>query len=126
MQKMMVTVFAPLLFLCFINDLPTNILSTVRLYADDVILCTPINSKEDCYQLQKDLTILERWENKWKMTFNVQKCEFIRIIHKKKSILYHYTLYNTVVQEVTHTKYLGLTIDSKLSWSENIRQITNK
>ena len=120
------TVLAPLLFLCFINDLPKNILSTVSLYADDVILYTPINSKEDCYQLQKDLTILERWANKWKMTFNVQKCEFIRITHKKKPIFYHYTLYDTVVQEVTHTKYLGLTIDSKLSWSEHIRQITNK
>ena len=120
------TVLAPLLFLCFINDLPKNILSTVRLYADDVILYTPINSKEDCYQLQKDLTILERWENKWKMAFNVKKCEFIRITYKKKPIFYHYTLYDTVVQEVTHTKYLGLTIDSKLSWSEHIRQITNK
>ena len=120
------TVLAPLLFLCFINDLPKNILSTVRLYADDVILYTPINSKEDCYQLQKDLTILERWANKWKMAFNVKKCEFIRITHKKKPIFYHYTLYDTVVQEVTHTKYLGLTIDSKLSWSEHIRQITNR
>ena len=120
------TVLAPLLFLCFIYDLPKNILSTVRLYADDVILYIPINSKEDCYQLQKDLTILERWANKWKMAFNVKKCEFIRITYKKKPIFYHYTLYDTVVQEVTHTKYLGLTIDSKLSWSEHIRQITNK
>ncbi|XP_065895940.1 uncharacterized protein [Dysidea avara] len=120
------TVLAPLLFLYFINDLPKNILSTVRLYVDDVILYIPINSKEDCYQLQKDLTILERWANKWKMAFNVKKCEFIRITYKKKPIFYHYTLYDTVVQEVTHTKYLGLTIDSKLSWSEHIRQITNK
>ena len=80
----------------------------------------------DCYQLQKDLTILERWANKWKMTFNVQKCEFIRITHKKKPIFYHYTLYDTVVQEVTHTKYLGLTVDSKQSWSEHIRQKLTK
>jgi len=120
------TVLAPLLFLCFINDLPNNILSTVRLYADDVILYASINSTEDCHQLQKDLAILERWANKWKMTFNVQKCEFIRITQKKRPIVYQYTLYNNVLQEVTHTTYLGLTINSTLSWSEHIRRITSK
>jgi len=120
------TVLAPLLFLCFINDLPKNILSTVRIYADDVILYTPVNSIEDCYQLQNDLATLERWANQWKMTFNIQKCEFLRITLKKKPILHQYTLYDTVVQEVTQTKYLGLTIDSRLSWTEHIRQITKK
>ena len=120
------TVLAPLLFVFFINDLPTGILSTVRLYADDVILYITVNSIDDCHQLQKDLALLERWANKWQMTFNVQKCKFIRITLKKNPILYHYTLYDTIVQEVEHTKYLGLTIDSRLSWSEHIRQITSK
>ena len=59
------TVLAPLLFLCFINDLPTNILSTVRLYANDIILYASINSIEDCHKLQKDLATLEKWANKW-------------------------------------------------------------
>jgi len=54
------TVLAPLLFLCFINDLPNNILSTVRLYADDVILYASNNSTEDCHKLQKDLATLEK------------------------------------------------------------------
>jgi len=121
------TVLAPLLvlFLCFINDLPNNILSTVRLYADDVILYASTNTIEDCHELQKDLATLEKWANKWKMTFNVQKSEFIRITHKKRPIVYQYTLYNNVVQEVTHTTYLGFTINSMLSWSEHIRQITS-
>jgi len=56
------TVLAPL-FLCFSNDLPKNILSTVRLYVDDVILYTTVNSKEDFYELQKDLDTLEGWAN---------------------------------------------------------------
>ena len=31
------TALAPLLFLCYINDLPENLISKVKLYADDVI-----------------------------------------------------------------------------------------
>jgi len=47
------TVLAPLLFLCFINDLLHSITSTVRLYADDVLLYRSIHSVEDCCNLQQ-------------------------------------------------------------------------
>ena len=120
------TVLAPLLFLCFINDLPNNILSTVRLYADDVILYTAINTVEDCNKLQHDLNTLVRWAEDWKMSFNLQKCEFLRITLKKNPIAVQYTLHDYTIHEVTHAKYLGVVIDSKLSWSEHIKQVTNK
>jgi len=41
------TVLAPLLFLTYINDLPTSVISKVDLYADDVILYSNISSVED-------------------------------------------------------------------------------
>ena len=71
------TVLAPLLFLCFINDLPNNIMSSVKLYADDVILYSSIDSEEDCHNLQHDLHTLEKWSTDWNMPFNIQKCEFL-------------------------------------------------
>ena len=37
------TVLVPLLFLCYINDLPQNVISGVKLYADDVLLYTTIH-----------------------------------------------------------------------------------
>ena len=60
------------------------------------------------------------------MSFNLQKCEFLRIMHKKNPIVVQYTLHDNAVHEVTHAKYLGVVIDSKLSWSEHIKQVTNR
>ena len=42
------TVLAPLLFLCYINDITKDISSSIKLYANDVLIYNIINSKEDC------------------------------------------------------------------------------
>jgi len=120
------TVLAPLLFLCFINDLPKGILSKIKLYADDVLLYNTIHTQQDCQQLQKDLDLLGNWAAKWKMVFNPQKCEFIRITKKKHPTLNKYYIQNKEIKEVTHAKYLGITLSHNLSWSEHIKKITNK
>ena len=120
------TVLAPLLFLCFINDLPNNISSKIKLYADDVLLYATIRTEQDCNQLQKDLDVLGKWADNWKMVFNPQKCEFLRIANKKHTILAQYNVQNKPIKEVNHAKYLGVTISQNLSWSEHIKQITSK
>ena len=119
------TVLAPLLFLCFINDLH-GIMSKIKLYADDVLLYNIIHSQEDCYNLQQDLNLLEEWTTKWKMTFNLQKCEFLRITNKKYPIFAQYLIQNEIIREATHAKHLAVTIDQSLKWSEYVKQITNK
>ena len=55
------TVLAPLLFLLYINDISNNINSTIRLYADDVLIYRVIESETDCQSLQDDLNELEHW-----------------------------------------------------------------
>ena len=82
------TVLAPLLFLIYINDLPTSVHNKVRLYADDVFLYCYINSKDDCISPQQDLDALEKWSIVWQMFFNPSKCEFIRHKQEKPYILY--------------------------------------
>ena len=90
------TVLAPLLFLIYINDLPTNVLSKVGMYADDVILYSNISSVEDCHLLQKDLELLSQWSFKWKMSFNAKKCEFLRITNKKNFVPFRYRINNDI------------------------------
>ena len=49
------SVFGPVLYVVFINDLPDNIRSSVRLFADDCVLYRNICSPSDCLILQDDL-----------------------------------------------------------------------
>ena len=46
------SVLGPILFLIFINDLPDNINSTVRLFADDCVLYRNIRGSEVQYLLR--------------------------------------------------------------------------
>ena len=64
------TVLGPLLFLVYINDLPSRVNSTARLFADDCLLYRVIKSTDDYHTLQQDLDLLQQWENEWQMSFN--------------------------------------------------------
>ena len=55
------TVLGPLLFLCYINDLPAAVKSQVRLFADDCLLYRQIRTFTDHIALQEDLKKLEKW-----------------------------------------------------------------
>ena len=82
------SVLGPILFLIFINDLPDNIKSSVRLFADDCVLYRNIHSLQDC--LRKILTVLGsgRPIGKWSsMLPNVTPWEWLGITHTNKSFM---------------------------------------
>ena len=60
------SVLFPILFLCYINDLPEQVSSKCRLLADDSILYREIRTPQDSRVLQDDLDALAAWE-KWGM-----------------------------------------------------------
>ena len=77
------TVPGPLFLLIYINDLPDNIHSTVRLFADDCVLYREINNQLDSQELQKDLDELTKWEHDWQIHFNPDKCFVMRLTHAR-------------------------------------------
>ena len=78
------TVLAPLLFLIYINDMPSTVSSTIGLFPDDASIYRLIRNIEDCKILQYDLQKLIQWEQSWSMEFHPDKYEVLRNINKRK------------------------------------------
>ena len=93
------SILGPVLFLCFINDMPNNISSTIRLYADDCILYLPIFNINDCKMLQHDLEVLSKWSEAWMLDFNVSKCKIMKMSRKHHNITY---IYSIIGQELSN------------------------
>jgi len=111
-----------LTFLLYINDLPRNITSTIRLYADNTVVYRIIHSTNDIQKLQEDLNILHQWTKDWFMLFNISRCEHLTISNKQLPLNLEHKIANTV----TKLHLLGVTITQNLSWKEHITKITNK
>ncbi len=93
------TVMGLLLFLLYINNLPENLTSLVRLFPDDFVLYHEINSNQDTNLLQQDLDLLNKWE-KWQMDFNASKCAVLCFHPTKKPVNSNYFIHGTRLDTV--------------------------
>ena len=119
------SVLGPVLFLAYINDLPEQVTSQVRLFADDTVVYITIHKHTDSQILQDDLHKLELWEGKWNMEFNPSKCQVIHISTSRNPIDTSYTLHGQVLEATSSARYLGVDIANDLSWKPHINRITS-
>ena len=77
------SVLGPVLFLAHINDLPEQVKSKVRLFADGTAMYLAISSLPEASNLQDDLIQLEKWEKSWDLDFNPIKCQLLHITRSK-------------------------------------------
>ena len=120
------TVLGPLLFLIFVSDLPSVVHphTALRLFADDCVIYRSISSLVDQLQLQSDLNALYRWGQCWGMQFNAKKCNIMRTGNVTRTFFYN--INQCILEEVTQSTYLGVTITNNLSWSPHISSIVSK
>ena len=127
------SVLGPVLFLIFINDLPLEVLSPLSLFADDSKIFTRIVTSKKFTKwtgfdgqsaLQRDLTRVQEWADKWKMEFNVGKCKIMHIGNKNPRKMYE--MGGTELQTTSAERDLGVTLDDKLDLGKHIKSIVAK
>ena len=66
------SILGPLLFLIYINDLPNELKSNAKLFADNTSLFTIVKDEtESANILSNDLSEISKWAYDWKMLFNL-------------------------------------------------------
>ena len=73
------SVLGQILFLVYINDLPQDIVSQVRLFADDTAIYLTFENQGDSDKSQRDLDRLQPWGARWDMEFNPYMCQVVRV-----------------------------------------------
>jgi hypothetical protein len=110
------SVLGPVLFLIYINDLDSTLISRLGKFADDTKLCKCVSDLKDVDALQSDLNNLHKWSIDWQMTLNVDKCTVMHVGRSNKC--YSYTLGNKELTSSVKEKDLGVIIDNTLKFSE--------
>jgi len=119
------SVLGPLLFLIYINDLPDNLVTNIKLFADDTSLYIEVEDPEQSAEIMNsDLQTIKSWADQWLVNFSASKtklmtCSFRNTNHP--NIMFD----NVLLTETKSNKHLGLTLCSNLNWSEHIRSILN-
>ena len=114
------SVLGPCLFLYYINDVPENVNSKVRLFADDTIMHLAFKYNKQSASLQKYLDQLAKWESEWQMAFHPHKRQVISISRRRSVYRNKYYLHGHTVAHVTSVKYLGVTLAEDMSCHKHI------
>ena len=122
------SVIAPILSLIYINDLPNNLKSTVRLFADDTIIYMTISNGNgtDATALQQELDKLAKWVETWQLEFHPQKCSVLHITRSRNPKYKQHTLHGRILVKQDNSKYLGVVINKTLFWNNHINDVTKK
>ena len=122
------SILGPLLFLIYINDLPNDLQSNPKLFADDTSLFSIVQDiTTSTVSLNNDLIKISEWAVQWKMNFirdPSKQAQDLLFSQKTSSKSYPSLNFNdNPVHQVQLQKHLGLFLDPKLSFDEHIQCI---
>lgn len=119
------SVLGALLFIIYINDLPSVVKrNEIVLYADDTLIFNESETDEQCnIKLMEDMINVNTWlkMNKLKLNENKTKIMEINVINST-----NFEINNKVIEKVDKIKYLGCIIDKHLNFKDHIEYLCKK
>ena len=126
------SILGPLFFPVYINDLAVGLKCNFKLFADDTSLFTVVEDSTNtaANDMNHDLDLIGQWAYAWRMSLNPdpQKQAVELTFSKKKMEIYHAVIFfnDIPVKKVNEHKYLGIILDSKLSFSAHIKSAISR
>ena len=131
------SVLGPILFLIFINYLPSHIRSRCKLFADDLKIYMKLRHDsvlglaQDLSSVQRDIDQVQRVAESWGLNFNETKCATLRfqrgtVDWADVGSLQHYTLNDSDIAISDCQKDLGILVDNSLKFHAHIMTTVNK
>ena len=127
------SILGPLLFIIYLNDIvkATRLFHPI-IYADDTALSATLNSfyHENAYyvdRINEELDSINDWFLLNKLSINVNKTKAMLFHDPRKKLNEIKIMINgTEIEFVNNFNYLGIILDSNLSWKFHIKMISQK
>ena len=118
------SVLGPLLFLVYVNDIADNLLSLVRLFADDSSLFFSAANLRDIEGIiNHDLGLISIWAKKWLVDFNPIKTVAMLFTLRPLDFLPILNFNDSIINFVESHKHLGITLTFNGKWHTHIETI---
>ena len=121
------SILGPLLFIVFVNDLPSSVLSSsIFLFADDAKCVMPVSSITDCQLFQNDLTRLVEWSTTWNLLLNEDKCSVCHLTASQFPLTHNYSISGRLLPSKSTQRDLGVIISADYQWYSHYKMIVSK
>ena len=117
-------------FSLYVNDMPpTSHHVELAFYADDTAMIA-VSRKPTLFvsYLKSYLNDLQRWLSEWKIAISVSKSTAIIFARAGRRFIQRrpVTLFGEPMEWVDRTRYVGVTLDTRLTWSPHIDQVKKR
>lgn len=121
---------SPRLYNLFISDFPSLKDIIVAFFADDLAILTTSKSRNMIQKrLQGAINKIHSYFQKWRLKINPDKTQAIYFTRRRKQKFLpnrKLTVNNIEVDWLTQVKYLGITFDKKLNFSQHVTNVIQK